>query len=97
MGLNKLYTVIRGNILMMNPLPSLAQAFSMLIQDEKQWEIKINSQLFTEYISFNASTSRQKIFRTKYSAGTSSGKNQNYRSHVICENSKWPGHTKEKC
>lgn len=28
MGLNKVYTTVRGNILMMNPLPSMAQAFS---------------------------------------------------------------------
>ena len=28
MGLNEVYTVIRGNILMLNPLPSLAQTFS---------------------------------------------------------------------
>lgn len=27
MGLNEVYTVVRGNILMMNPLPSLAQTF----------------------------------------------------------------------
>uniref|UniRef100_M1BRA2 Uncharacterized protein n=1 Tax=Solanum tuberosum TaxID=4113 RepID=M1BRA2_SOLTU len=35
MGLNEVYTVVRGNNLMMNPLPSLAQTFSLLIQDEK--------------------------------------------------------------
>ena len=35
MGLNEVYTVIRGNILMMNPLPSLAQTFSLLVQDEQ--------------------------------------------------------------
>ncbi|XP_019261003.1 PREDICTED: uncharacterized protein LOC109238956 [Nicotiana attenuata] len=35
MGLNEVYTVARGSILMMNPLPSLAQAFSLLVQDEK--------------------------------------------------------------
>ena len=28
MGMNEVYTVIRGNILMMNPLPTMAQAFS---------------------------------------------------------------------
>nr|XP_009795711.1 PREDICTED: uncharacterized protein LOC104242367 [Nicotiana sylvestris]XP_016456405.1 PREDICTED: uncharacterized protein LOC107780388 [Nicotiana tabacum] len=35
MGLNETYTVIRGSILMMNPLPNLDQVFSLLIQDEK--------------------------------------------------------------
>ncbi|XP_016473718.1 uncharacterized protein LOC107795567 [Nicotiana tabacum] len=35
MGLNETYTVIRGSILVMNLLPTLAQAFSFLIQDKK--------------------------------------------------------------
>lgn len=35
MGLNEVYTVVRGSILMMNPLPTIAQGFSILIQDEK--------------------------------------------------------------
>ncbi|XP_075074653.1 uncharacterized protein LOC142162227 [Nicotiana tabacum] len=35
MGLNKDHTIVRGNILMMNPLPSIAHAFSILIQEEK--------------------------------------------------------------
>ncbi|XP_075083718.1 uncharacterized protein LOC142167675 [Nicotiana tabacum] len=35
MGLNEVYTVMRGSILMMNPLPNIAQAFSILIQEEK--------------------------------------------------------------
>ncbi|KAL3375216.1 hypothetical protein AABB24_006618 [Solanum stoloniferum] len=35
-GLNEVYSAVRGNILAMNPLPSMAQAFSLLIQEEKQ-------------------------------------------------------------
>ncbi|XP_019265999.1 PREDICTED: uncharacterized protein LOC109243507 [Nicotiana attenuata] len=38
MGLNEVYTVVRGIILMMNPLPNIAQDFSILIQEEKQRE-----------------------------------------------------------
>ncbi|XP_070049340.1 uncharacterized protein [Nicotiana tomentosiformis] len=40
MGLNEVYIVVRGSILMMNPLPSIAQAFSILIQEEKQRKVK---------------------------------------------------------
>lgn len=36
MGLNDIYSVIRGGIIMMNPLPSIAQVFSLLVQDEHQ-------------------------------------------------------------
>jgi len=35
MGLNDDYNSVRGNILMMNPLPSIGQVYSMLIQGEK--------------------------------------------------------------
>lgn len=40
MGLNEVCTVVRGIILMMNPLPTMAQAFSILIQEEKQREVR---------------------------------------------------------
>ncbi|XP_060182945.1 uncharacterized protein LOC132612886 [Lycium barbarum] len=40
MGLNVVYTVIQDIILMMNPLPTMAQAFSILSQEERQREVK---------------------------------------------------------
>ncbi|XP_070055561.1 uncharacterized protein [Nicotiana tomentosiformis] len=43
MGLNEVYTIVRGSILMMNPLPSLAQAFAIIIQEEKQREMRPNN------------------------------------------------------
>nr|TKR90779.1 hypothetical protein D5086_0000229970 [Populus alba] len=36
MGLNETYSAIRGQILLMNPLPSIRQAYSLVSQDEKQ-------------------------------------------------------------
>ena len=80
MGLNEVYTAIRGSILMMNPLPSLAKAFSLLVQDEKQREIKPNNQLFMELTSLNvhgsggASTSKQPR-QTQQSYPPSAGNN----------------------
>ncbi|XP_070057912.1 uncharacterized protein [Nicotiana tomentosiformis] len=44
-GLNEVYTVVKGNILMMNPLPSIAHAFSILIQEEKQREVRPSNRL----------------------------------------------------
>jgi len=40
MGLNEMYNAIRCNILMINTLPSMAQSFAILSQDEKQREVK---------------------------------------------------------
>jgi len=36
MGLNHSYSAIRGQLLLMNPLPDVTQAYSSIIQDEKQ-------------------------------------------------------------
>ena len=36
MGLNETYSAIRGQILLMNPLPSVRQAYSSISQEEKQ-------------------------------------------------------------
>ena len=36
MGLNESYSAIRGQILLMNPLPSIRQAYSSVSQEEKQ-------------------------------------------------------------
>ena len=36
MGLNECYSAIRGQILLMNPLPSVRQAYSSACQEEKQ-------------------------------------------------------------
>ena len=39
MGLNEMYTVICGNILMMTILPTMAQTFAILSQEERQREV----------------------------------------------------------
>ncbi|XP_015158323.1 uncharacterized protein [Solanum tuberosum] len=57
MGINEAYTVVRGNILMMNPLPSMAQAFSLLIQEEKQREFRPSSRVPMELASLSVTTS----------------------------------------
>ena len=39
MGLNDSYNAVRGQILLMNPLPSVRKAYSLITQEEKQREI----------------------------------------------------------
>ncbi|XP_060202763.1 uncharacterized protein LOC132631181 [Lycium barbarum] len=66
-GLNEVYKVVRGSILMMNPLPTIAQDFSILSQEEKQKEVKPNNQLFIESASMNVSgASSSNIMRGNY-------------------------------
>ena len=35
MGLNESYSAIRGQILLMNPLPDVAKAYTSIVQEEK--------------------------------------------------------------
>ncbi|KAL3377397.1 hypothetical protein AABB24_003680 [Solanum stoloniferum] len=83
MGLNEVYIVIRGNILMMNPLPSIAQAFSLLIHKEKQREFRPASRMPMDSTSLNVNfvnTGRGSIdrsYRTNFS-NSNSGNNNNY-------------------
>ncbi|XP_074295987.1 uncharacterized protein LOC141623716 [Silene latifolia] len=48
MGLNESYKIVRGNILMMKPIPSINGVYSLLIQEEKQREISSQSPLNVE-------------------------------------------------
>ncbi|XP_075077335.1 uncharacterized protein LOC107827678 [Nicotiana tabacum] len=79
MGLNEVYTVVRGSILMMNPLPSIAQVFSILIQEEKQREVKPNNQqLVIESTSLNANGPENNNFRTNYNQHMNPSGNNSY-------------------
>ena len=58
MGLNDSYSVIRGNILMMNPLPSIGQVYSMLTQEEKQREVQATTHFLADSASLSADVYR---------------------------------------
>jgi len=59
MGLNDSYTSVRGSLSMMNPLPSLGQTYSLLIQEERQRQVKSATQFLSDTVSsFNAITQR---------------------------------------
>nr|XP_009781708.1 PREDICTED: uncharacterized protein LOC104230565 [Nicotiana sylvestris] len=89
MGLNEVYTVVRGSILMMNPLPSMAQTFALLVQEEKQREFRPRNQLNFESSAMNTSITTPRSFRTNFSV--------NNRPRPYCDFCKKQGHTKEKC
>ncbi|XP_019266335.1 PREDICTED: uncharacterized protein LOC109243798 [Nicotiana attenuata] len=105
MGLNEVYTTVRGSILMMNPLPSMAHAFSLLIQEEKQREVKPHNQLMLDsaslnvnvpsYNNFNNRAPMNNNFRTNYSPNNHPSTSARLRH--FCDHCKRIGHTKDKC
>lgn len=84
-----------GSILMMNLLQNLAHAFSLLVQDEKQREIRTVSHLSVDSTSLNMSASGQGAFKTNFPT------NNNYsgipRTRLIYEHCKNSEHSKERC
>lgn len=58
MGLNDVYAQAKGNILMLNPLPGINQAYSLLLQDENQREVYSSRQFPLNSSSFTIENSR---------------------------------------
>jgi len=48
MELNETYAVVRGQILLMDPIPPLSKVFSLLLQDEKQRKVGAGKKVLTE-------------------------------------------------
>ncbi|KAJ0790577.1 putative transcription factor interactor and regulator CCHC(Zn) family [Helianthus annuus] len=86
-GLNSSYDVIRGSILMMQPLPSINQAYGILIHKEKQREISATGQFFSESASMNVSTQHQGFKSVKF----------DNRKDMVCTHCKKTGHLANKC
>lgn len=87
MGLNDAFIGVRSNILLSSPLPSIGQAYSLIIQDEKQREIHVPVVSAGDSSSFLASnqTGRRKF--NDYKAQQS----------LICSYCKKTGYTVDKC
>ncbi|XP_019252858.1 PREDICTED: uncharacterized protein LOC109231670 [Nicotiana attenuata] len=101
MGLNEVYTIVRGSILMMNPLPTIAQAFSILIQEEKQREVKPSISFSMDSAALNVSGSGNSNFRTNYNQQENNntysgykGNQLNSRPRPFCDYCKMPGFNK---
>ncbi|KAH0642358.1 hypothetical protein KY290_033951 [Solanum tuberosum] len=78
MGLNDVYTVVRGNILMMNPLPTMAQAFSILVQKEKQREVKPSHRAHLDSTSLAVTTGSSSNFRHSNAGNNNNDFRTNY-------------------
>jgi len=90
MGLNESYIQVRGNILMINPTPTFSQVYSLLVQEERQRQVKSSAQFQGEGASFNASTA-------SFNQTIGQRKKEGRRSQLFCTHCKRSGHAVEKC
>ncbi|XP_009797574.1 uncharacterized protein [Nicotiana sylvestris] len=100
MGLNETYTQARSNILMINPLPTVNHAYSLLMQHENQREVHSPSQfpgdgsLFMAGIqaTFTQSNSQLKVDNNKGNPNYKGKKN-----NQMCSYCKMTNHTIQNC
>nr|XP_016513327.1 PREDICTED: uncharacterized protein LOC107830311 [Nicotiana tabacum] len=87
--MNDTYMQTRNNILMMKPLPSVGNVYSIILSDEKQRQVSSTSQFSSQSASFHARISKPS-FPSKVSfEGT--------RNSLIYKYCKKPGHSIDKC
>ncbi|KAB5520101.1 hypothetical protein DKX38_024420 [Salix brachista] len=90
MGLNESYSHVRGQILLMDPLPSINKVFSLIIQDERQRMISSPSP------SFNQNTIA--LFTKAISSSRFAGsKFPTRKDRPTCSHYGISGHTVDKC
>nr|GEX54174.1 cysteine-rich RLK (receptor-like protein kinase) 8 [Tanacetum cinerariifolium] len=99
MGLDESYTNIRGQILLLQPLPIVAKAYNMLRHEEKQREVPKQTTLAVPF-ALNTYTPNTPYVaaRNNMSQNTrTQPRRSTFRSGVICGNCNKEGHTKEEC
>ncbi|XP_070031507.1 uncharacterized protein [Nicotiana tomentosiformis] len=92
-GLNEGYSGVRGNILMMKPLPSTAQAYSIILHEESQREVHSGHHVSVEPSAFNVNAQKT---NSEYKGGNYNS-NTEARKNNFCSYCKKQGHQKEKC
>ena len=90
MGLNESYTQVRGNILMINPTPTLSQVYSLLIQEERQRQVRSFGPFQGEGASFHVNISNS-------TQAAAQRRQEGRRSQLFCTHCKRSGHTMDKC
>lgn len=105
MGLNDFYTQERSQILLMIPLPSVNQAYSMLMSDESQKVMFVfvsNSVLGALPVSFGRNYETTALYGARSTNESGASSSNNFKKfkknkNLYCEFCKIRNHTKENC
>ncbi|KAG8373898.1 hypothetical protein BUALT_Bualt11G0073100 [Buddleja alternifolia] len=101
MGLNDNFKPVRGQILLMKPLPIVEDAYSMIQPEEKQMDISLFISLnehSTMLMSGKGNNQQKKWIQTTPVQGNNwSQTHQSDKSSLYCEHCYRIGHVQEKC
>ncbi|KAL5721828.1 hypothetical protein ACHQM5_005423 [Ranunculus cassubicifolius] len=91
MGLNESYNSIRGEILLMDPLPTVNKAYAFVLQEEKQRSMSMNSTNVVDSTAFAVLSGSRN--------GRTNSNNRSYipRRRLHCDNCGGDNHVVEKC
>ncbi|KAK9093577.1 hypothetical protein Syun_028488 [Stephania yunnanensis] len=90
MGLSDVYDPIRNQILLMDPLPSINKAYSMVIRVEKQKEVHIVFAPEVDSVMMVRNTGNKNHFKGSF-------KKQVNKDELYCDHCQMKRHTKETC
>ena len=96
-GLNDCYSQVKTQILMMEHVPSIAKAFSLVIQEERQRSSTFNG---TSSVELAALAVKNQAFNQGSSSNNSNGKNFKGnvgKGRLVCSHYGKLGHIMEKC
>ena len=85
MGLNETYATVRGQILLMDPVPPLSKVFSLILQDEKQRKVGV-----AKKIQIDTADALASVLATKNVKNAKKGRPQ-------CTHCGAMGHVVDKC
>lgn len=97
MGLNDSYSSIRGQILLIDPPPSINRVFSLVVQEERQRDVaSFSSQSVENSVLFTRNQETQSHSSTVGNRSTGKYFNQK-KDRPLCSRCGFIGHTVDKC
>nr|KYP65699.1 Retrovirus-related Pol polyprotein from transposon TNT 1-94 [Cajanus cajan] len=96
MGLDESYSVVRGQLLLMIPLPDVSQAYSSIIQEENLRNLGTRKETI-EASAMVVQKEEPIALAVRHKYGSSSRPNSNYRKPLHCSHCDRDHHTKETC
>ncbi|XP_074346502.1 uncharacterized protein LOC141685288 [Apium graveolens] len=99
MGLSEQFTSVRGQILLMKPVPTLSQCYSILLQEETQRDVQHSSYMTGHSLAINVKNSysgSQRKFGSNGSAPSGMSK-KTTSDALVCDICHLKGHIRDTC
>ena len=100
MGINESFAQVRGQLLLMDPMPPINKVFSLISQEERQRKIGSQS-AFNIVLAFAVKSDNSKKFHTSndnsFNSRDNRGPNNRGSNRPLCTHCNYHGYTVEKC